>query len=54
MSHYTFETDAGVGDQPPVTHSFQSLKEARIEAIKYLGELLAGDGSEFESRRKCR
>lgn len=47
METFIFESDAGPHGCARWTTELRSVREAQIEAVKALGELLADDGSEF-------
>jgi len=50
MKTYVFESNAGTAPQK-WSSPLGSLREARIEAVKTLGELLRDDGSQFWDTR---
>ncbi|MNS24336.1 hypothetical protein D3C86_1433480 [compost metagenome] len=50
MQTYVFESNAGENPQK-WSSPLGSLREARIEAVKTLGELLRDDGSQFWETR---
>lgn len=47
MPVFVFDTDAGKSGPQRASISLGSIREAKIEAVRYLGELLAQDGAEF-------
>jgi len=50
MQTFVFESNAG-GEPQKWSSPLGSLREARIEAVKTLGELLRDDGSQFWDTR---
>ena len=47
METFIFESDAGPHGNARWTATLGSVREAQIQAVKTLGELLADDGTEF-------
>lgn len=49
MPLYRFQTDAGPTDLRTIVaeHDLPSLEAAKIQSVRYLGELLKDDGPEF-------
>lgn len=47
MEKFIFESDAGPHGSARWTTELRSVREAQVQAVKALGELLADDGSEF-------
>lgn len=47
METFIFESDAGPNGCARWTTELRSVRDAQIQAVKALGELLADDGAEF-------
>ena len=47
MEKFIFESDAGPNGCARWTAELRSVREAQIQAVRTLGELLSHDGSEF-------